>query len=220
MSNVKTKKIIVKKRDNLWNIVKENGFPPKDWKKIYNASYNSKLKKLRPDPNIILPGDEVYLPVADQKEIARRLVTIKKVSKKVTALAKIVSEGKKTTKDLERLAKKSGKFDDILIKRLEKFQKKSYEMALDILDEMATETDPYAFAGMAAYLDKLTRLQGEATRAIMKITKSKDRLTRNFEKEMNILKNSQTKAAEYLARAISDLNKTTADHISSMNNSY
>jgi nucleoid-associated protein YgaU len=63
---IETVKYTVKKDDNLWNIVKSQGFPPKDWKKILAAPYNSdlqqKLKKQKREPDKIFPGEVIYLP--------------------------------------------------------------------------------------------------------------------------------------------------------------
>ena len=59
---IETKKYIVKKDDNLSNIVKTHGFPARDWKIIYNAKYNEKFKSDHPDPNKIVKGGVFYLP--------------------------------------------------------------------------------------------------------------------------------------------------------------
>lgn len=53
----------VKKGEHLTGITKKHGFPGGAWKKIYKASYNAPLRKRRPDPNVILPGDIVALPM-------------------------------------------------------------------------------------------------------------------------------------------------------------
>ena len=76
MASIKTVAYQVKKQDSLWNIVKANGFPPNDWKKVYDAPYNARLKKERPDPNVIFPGDVVYLPKykpGDAAEVAKKI---------------------------------------------------------------------------------------------------------------------------------------------------
>jgi hypothetical protein len=41
-----------------------------DWKKIYNAPENSEFRRLRPDPNVIEPGDSIFIPVCDVVEKA------------------------------------------------------------------------------------------------------------------------------------------------------
>ncbi len=38
------------------------------WKEIYDHPANAKLRKLRPDPHILAPGDEVYIPETGKKE--------------------------------------------------------------------------------------------------------------------------------------------------------
>lgn len=40
-----------------------------DWKSIWNAPQNADLRDLRPDPNVIYPGDQVYIPPLTPKEV-------------------------------------------------------------------------------------------------------------------------------------------------------
>jgi N-acetylmuramoyl-L-alanine amidase len=39
----------------------------KDWKTIYNHAQNAEFKRLRPNPNVIYPGDKIYIPDAQVK---------------------------------------------------------------------------------------------------------------------------------------------------------
>jgi N-acetylmuramoyl-L-alanine amidase len=39
----------------------------KDWKTIYNHVQNAEFKRLRPNPNVIYPGDKIYIPDAQVK---------------------------------------------------------------------------------------------------------------------------------------------------------
>ena len=50
----------VKQGDYLAKIAKEQGFG--DWKIIYDHPKNKAFKEKRPDPNILFPGDELYIP--------------------------------------------------------------------------------------------------------------------------------------------------------------
>lgn len=59
----------VKKGETLIGIVKKHGFNGKAYKKIYGAPYNAKLRKKRPDPNVILPGDVVNLPIVSKNKL-------------------------------------------------------------------------------------------------------------------------------------------------------
>lgn len=42
-----------------------NAFGFGDWKTIYNDPNNASFRQLRPDPNIIYPGDQLYIPDMD-----------------------------------------------------------------------------------------------------------------------------------------------------------
>ncbi|MEW5977109.1 MAG: peptidoglycan-binding protein [Acidobacteriota bacterium] len=39
------------------------------WRTIYDAPENSGLRKLRPNPNILFPGDEVFIPASQEKTV-------------------------------------------------------------------------------------------------------------------------------------------------------
>lgn len=53
----------VKQGDYLSKIAQNHGFG--DWKIIYAHPKNKAYKEKRPDPNVILPGDEIYIPDID-----------------------------------------------------------------------------------------------------------------------------------------------------------
>ena len=59
----------VKKGENLTSIAKAHRFPGSAALKIYKAPYNAKLRKTRPDPNLIKPGDIVNLPNFTKAEL-------------------------------------------------------------------------------------------------------------------------------------------------------
>ena len=50
----------VQQGDCLSSIAKQYGFA--DWSTIYNYDLNSGFRKLRPNPNILSPGDRLYIP--------------------------------------------------------------------------------------------------------------------------------------------------------------
>ena len=50
----------VKQGECLSSIAKEHGFA--SWKTIYDAPENAEFREQRPDPNLIYPGDEVFVP--------------------------------------------------------------------------------------------------------------------------------------------------------------
>ena len=57
--------VIVGSQDSILSIAKANGF---FWKTIWNHGRNAKLKQLRKDAEILMEGDEVYVPKPDPKK--------------------------------------------------------------------------------------------------------------------------------------------------------
>jgi len=54
----------VQQGDWLAKIARQYGF--RDWRTIYNHPDNTELRRLRPNPNLLYPGDRIYIP---EKEI-------------------------------------------------------------------------------------------------------------------------------------------------------
>ncbi len=61
-----SKSHIVRQGECLSRIADRYGFS--DWRTIYNHPANSALRKKRPNPNILFPGDEIVIPAARVKE--------------------------------------------------------------------------------------------------------------------------------------------------------
>lgn len=55
----------VRQGDYLARIANEQGFS--DWKTIWNHSENKTLRDTRKDPNVLFPGDKLYIPDKDEK---------------------------------------------------------------------------------------------------------------------------------------------------------
>ena len=60
--------VIVGSQDSILSIAKSRGF---FWKTIWDHGRNSKLKQLRKEPEILMPGDEVYIPKIDPKKVSK-----------------------------------------------------------------------------------------------------------------------------------------------------
>ena len=56
----------VQQGDHLSQIAKDNGFT--DYTVIWDHPNNADLKKLRQNPNVLFPGDEVFIPDMEQKQ--------------------------------------------------------------------------------------------------------------------------------------------------------
>src|SRR4029078_409649 len=54
---------LVKQGECLSSIAEEYGFS--DWQIIYGHGENAALRTRRPDPNLLYPGDELYIPERD-----------------------------------------------------------------------------------------------------------------------------------------------------------
>lgn len=59
MSQVHT----VNQGECLSQIARDYGFD--DWRTVYDASENAEFRRLRPNPNLIYPGDKIVIPVFD-----------------------------------------------------------------------------------------------------------------------------------------------------------
>jgi len=59
MINLQPRLYVVKKNDNLDMIARQNGYT--SWKILYGSSCNRNFRLKRPDPNKILPGDNIFL---------------------------------------------------------------------------------------------------------------------------------------------------------------
>jgi hypothetical protein len=67
---------VVVEGENLSTIAAREGF--RDFRKLYEAPENAELRKKRPNPNLILPGDEVVIP--DRKPLSVKVAPGAKVT--------------------------------------------------------------------------------------------------------------------------------------------
>lgn len=59
---------VVKQGEDLTDIAVKYKFS--DWKDIYNHSKNKKFQMRRPDPDVIMPGDKLYIPDVEKKKVS------------------------------------------------------------------------------------------------------------------------------------------------------
>lgn len=86
---------VVRQGECLSSIAKSYGFV--DWRKIYDHPQNAGLKQKRPNPNVIYPGDDIFIPDQELKTEPRH--TEKKHKFRL-----------KTQKTLVRIVLKDGSF--------------------------------------------------------------------------------------------------------------
>ena len=106
MGTIETIAYKVKKGDCLWNIVKDAGFPPNDWEKIYDAPYNralkAKIKKENRTPDLILPGEIVFLPAFNKSDMKKQIDVVKTIKKQMDKIGVPLPKLEKQIKDLKR----------------------------------------------------------------------------------------------------------------------
>jgi hypothetical protein len=85
--NLAAETYIVRHGDNLSGIAQQRGY--RDWSVIYNSRCNDALRRQRPNPNLIQPGDRVMLPPRpDQIRLAlqSRLANLQRLEMESTAM--------------------------------------------------------------------------------------------------------------------------------------
>ena len=102
-------KHIVKKGENLTKIAKKYGFAGGDWKKLYNHPKNTKLKRLRPNPDHIEPKDEVFIPNVPGKKIDEEIKALTQMEGKLMSMPprikKSMMEAVRMQKEAMRIVK-------------------------------------------------------------------------------------------------------------------
>jgi len=86
---------IVEQGEHLSKIAKDNGFP--DYRLLWNHPNNADLKKERQNPNVLYPGDQVFIPDREEKQESgntdkRHTFTVDKASLKLVLILEDVFE--------------------------------------------------------------------------------------------------------------------------------
>src|SRR5690348_9818041 len=84
----------VQQGDCLSNIAKRHGF---DWKTVWDHPQNERLREKRKDPNVLFPGDTIYIPDREvrweqAKTTARHVFVVK--PPKANVRLRILEQGK------------------------------------------------------------------------------------------------------------------------------
>lgn len=59
---------VVAQGDCLYRIAQQYGFA--DWRTIYDHPDNAEFRELRPNPNVIYPGDRIHIPEPEAKQVS------------------------------------------------------------------------------------------------------------------------------------------------------
>ena len=154
--------------------MKANGFPPKDWKKIYDAPYNKKLRKLRPDPKVILPGDIVCLPRYSMEDIQGILDSIIGAQKRLEEVKKERAEVWEQIVRMRIRVKANGMPGEFELEEINKRVKHLDEWIKQIIGDIAGEDKRTTMWGLQA----IAMLLWEQKGLIEKAAKIADGLTR------------------------------------------
>jgi hypothetical protein len=87
LPSLEPQRYLVKPGDSLARIAAQRGYP--DWRVVWNAPSNGTLRRARPDPNRLLPGDVVMLPPrpADiRTALEHRLVQLERIRRDAETL--------------------------------------------------------------------------------------------------------------------------------------
>lgn len=197
--SVETVKYVIKKDDNLWNIMKSFGFPPNDWKIVYNAEYNENFKKDHPDPNKITKGGIFYLPKWGPNAYAHIVAYMKGEEKALKHYAALVVEMQRKIDAI----KKSQSGAQAYIAKLKKEAQNLEDIASDANAECSGEWEVCLGAGM--YASKTYR-EAKAVRkevaAYEKLIKAKeyDKAHASLSKKLESLKKEHKKALVIVAK--------------------
>lgn len=215
-------KYTVKKEDNLWNIVKKAGFPPKDWKKILAAPYNkelvSKLKKEKRSADKIFPGDIIFLPAFNSKDIAKQFESVKKlrlqlgdklqslakhehvISQFKSSRAKDVDARKNALKELKPEYKRLNKLHDMNLKPIPG-ERGGERMGKAILKEMIKNDDGSVrdIGRQIVYLEKYLVTSKEKYEAsLVTLEKMLKREKKNINQAASAVQNCETELSKML----------------------
>lgn len=170
MIDLKPKSYTVKSNDNLDRIAQNLGY--KSWAVIYNSRFNQNFRIKRPNPNIIKPGDTIFLP-----PLSRDL--IESLNKRIDILNKAKKEYLNTMDNLSNSSKENleeivrhGKIIDAsatvltliadlssIVKKgadaMKAIAEKEKELIKEITDDVLNLAyDPIAEVGLEAYAEK------------------------------------------------------------------
>ncbi|KIN65713.1 N-acetylmuramoyl-L-alanine amidase [Sulfitobacter noctilucae] len=142
----------VKKGENLSKIAKGYGFAGGDWVKIYKHPKNSAFRKLRPDPDLIEPKDELFVPGTPGKDIDAEMKSLKAMLDKLNSMPlsvkKVTMEAQRMAKEAQRITK-TGALIQTDIQKMRGMQA-MHRAEVQIMDQMTTKCSDDAKGCVAA----------------------------------------------------------------------
>lgn len=185
MAAIETVEIVVGKKDTLWDIVGRAGFPPRDWKKIYNAPFNKKFRSLRKDPHVIQPGDKFHLPKYNARDLA---VIVNKIEKTVDRLQQVNTAYQELDKNIKAFEASLKNVSEVSSSEIAKLKKRA-----DRLDTLATDAgntcaDMYSCVGGGMASNKFQRKSAAAAKAAKELEKSFKASAEKGQKKLNEVK--------------------------------
>jgi len=191
---------VVEKNDCLWNIVKNAGFPAKDWKKHFDAPYNSdfkkKLAKEKRKPDLIYKGEKLWLPKYKKEDCEKSVKTIIELEKKF-------DENMKTQK---RLWESIIKMEKGMEEDSDRYAPKVKEIKAHIEEQEKRLDDCYAIAegeddpfvvGFTAYLCDTGRVKQELKKAKKDLEEAEKAEKSDVETRRKVIKQVQIKLYGY-----------------------
>lgn len=174
----------VRRGETLQDIVQSAGFPRREWRRIYDATYNRAFKSLRPDPDSIQPGDRLMLPRFNAHQIADIVQRIVIVERRLMLMDEAISEFERDITQMERTVREIQDASERDVQRriaaLERRAQDLHDLSTSCADECE---DMYSCMGAGA---AATRFEIQARR----LRSEANNLQRNVKKgEKSALKN-------------------------------
>lgn len=202
MPDIATIEYKVKKGDNLWKIVKAHGFPPKDWEKIYNASYNEAFKKDHKNPDVIHAGDVFVLP---KYNVQAMNVIMLDMGTAEAKLKELITKQKKLSEDIKKILKER----EPDLKKIEKLKKEAKTLA-DLADSAADVcSDMYSCIGAGLVSQKFSNKAKAARKEVDSIKKKMD--AKGTKKALENMQKQLTEAGKEIEKTQAEVKKFHAE---------
>ncbi|MFK7838638.1 MAG: LysM peptidoglycan-binding domain-containing protein [Sulfitobacter sp.] len=179
----------VKKGESLSVIAKKYGIPARDWKKLYDHPKNAAFRKLRPDPSLIEPKDEIFVPKVSGKDIDDEMKALQSMLDQLRSMPpsikSLVMEAKRMGKEAQRITK-NGAVIQADIKKL-RGMAAVHKSEVKTMDAMSTRVDRDAKASPADSPKSFAQFQKRqaALASLINTLKTIDEADKHLRKDPN-----------------------------------